>query len=232
MITKAAKTHLAPLGFRQKGQARELPKGSLVIGIREIADHLKFSKDTVYRQLKYLVSRDTIKMESATEGTVITIINYDEYQDSDESLRHDEGRDSDAPKDMDATRAERSVGHEPTPNREFKKKKNIYIPDFESVLTEYRQLQGVQKGSKAEKRFHDQVKSESDLAKLSTAIRNYRAFLAWPENAWRKPKVTFETFLGSKVSGFFWHDFVELPVRGLNAPSQINTTPISLEDAL
>ena len=93
-------------------------------------------------------------------------------------------------------------------------KQNTYMLAFDSVLAEYKQLPGVQKGAKAEKRFQDQVKSKGSLDQLYAAIRNYRTFLSWPENEWRKPKTTFETFLGSKANGFFWHDFVELPARG------------------
>jgi hypothetical protein len=42
-----------PSTVRWKGRAREIPAGSVLVGIRELATHLRFSKDTVYRQLSY-----------------------------------------------------------------------------------------------------------------------------------------------------------------------------------
>lgn len=64
------------------------------------------------------------------------------------------------------------------------------------------------KGPKAEERFHEQIKSQQDFDDLLASLRHYVAMLALPENSYRQPKGTFEAFLGTKTSGFFWRDFI------------------------
>jgi hypothetical protein len=62
------------------------------------------------------------------------------------------------------------------------------------------------KGENAEKRFHEQIKTDEDFARLSRALDNYLAFLEI--ESWRKPKQSFAAFLGTKASGYFWRDFI------------------------
>ena len=64
-----------------QGKPRTIPPGSIVTAIRELATHLKFSKDAVARALQRLVSRDSIRIESTTRGSLITICNWAEYQE-------------------------------------------------------------------------------------------------------------------------------------------------------
>lgn len=91
------------------GKPRKLQRGQVLIGVRELADHLGFSKDTVFRQLKYLCERDTIRKEAATEGTLVTILNYDQYQSLTKILRQD--------CDTDATGAGHDPGRPPNASR-------------------------------------------------------------------------------------------------------------------
>jgi len=64
------------------------------------------------------------------------------------------------------------------------------------------------KGPHAEQRYRDQIKTPKDHEDLLSALENYTAMLAMPENSWRKPKQNFATFLGTRRSGAFWRDFV------------------------
>ena len=190
-----------------KGQRRTLPAGAVVLGIKELADRWGCSQRTISKWLHYLNDSDRIVLESCARGTLVTIRNWEKYQSANERECADRAqgvRTECSPGDNKVGLIEESmqVKH---------KEKNIV--DFQLAFNEFKQIRGVQKGSKAETRFHDQVKSEEDLIRLVTAIRNYRAFLSWPENSWRKPKTTFETFLGSKHSGYFWRDFLECPER-------------------
>jgi hypothetical protein len=77
---------------------------------------LRFSKDTVYRQLSYLSGRDTIEIETSTRGTLVTIRNWEKYQDTLGSVRQEEAITCDTAKDTNATR----TGRQPTLNGELK----------------------------------------------------------------------------------------------------------------
>lgn len=89
--------------IRWKGQQRVIPPGMVVTGIRELAARLGFSKDSIARALRALASRDSIRIETATRGTLISICKWDEYQCSDDEsatqVRHS--------RDTDETRAGR-----------------------------------------------------------------------------------------------------------------------------
>jgi hypothetical protein len=74
------------------------------------------------------------------------------------------------------------------------------------------------KGPKAEERFAEQIQTDDDFADLLTSLQNYVAYLSRPENSWRAPKQSFETFLGTKNSGYFWRTWIK-PVT-TQIPSQ------------
>ena len=65
------------------------------------------------------------------------------------------------------------------------------------------------KGQKAESNFYAQIKTDDDFAKLVRSIENYKKYLADPENSWRRPKQSFSAYLGSKTTGYFWHDWID-----------------------
>lgn len=69
-----------PGTVRLNGKPRQVPAGSIVIGIRVLAKRAVCSKDTISRALKYLRERDTIETIPATEGTLVTINNWEKYQ--------------------------------------------------------------------------------------------------------------------------------------------------------
>lgn len=194
------------------GGQRTVPAGSVVTAIRDLSVRLGFSKDAIARALRSLAGRDSIRIESATRGTLITICNWAEYQDATQEPATQVRHDCDTKRTL--------AGRQPDHIGEVENKEEIHIVDFDSALAEYKQCPGVQKGANAEKRFKEQIKTEADWNQLVTAIRNYRAFLSAPQNTWRKPKTTFATFLGSKASGFFWRDFIDVPKTDLSGTSQ------------
>jgi hypothetical protein len=74
---------------------------------------------------------------------------------------------------------------------------------------------GTAVGPKALDRFKEQIKTPEDFESLMGAIGHYAEMLSGEE--WRKPKTTFANFLGTKKSGYFWHDFrdrVVIPMAG------------------
>jgi hypothetical protein len=83
---------------------------------------------------------------------------------------------------------------------------------FDRASALYREVfPGTTTGTNAKKRWAEQVRHPDQALAVIAAIGHYRAFLEHPSNSWRKPKTSFETFLGTKSSGFFWQDFRDLP---------------------
>jgi hypothetical protein len=169
-----------PTKIKWNGKPRDLPKGSVVIGIREIADHLGFSKDTVYRQLQYLSERDTISYETSTRGTIVTILNYEQYQDDFEILRQSEGHGCDTPKDTSRTPAER----QPTLNEEYNNIRNNTGAeisektefDFEHVYSAYPRRDGSQGKKQGFEKLAKKIKTPEEYGTLLAAVRNYHGY--------------------------------------------------------
>lgn len=80
-----------------------------------------------------------------------------------------------------------------------------HVFDFEKAFKEFPVRV---KGDGCEKRFNEQIKTQEQFDNLMASLKHYKAMLALPENEWRKPKTAFATYLGSKSSGYFWHDFI------------------------
>jgi Bacterial regulatory proteins, crp family len=106
---------LKPTTVRFNGEPRTISRGTVVIGIRALAEAVGCARETAHRNLKYLEKRDTIRREVGTEGTLITIVNFDRYQGSNETVGHRQ--------DGDEAGSEREARQEPDPNEEVKKRR-------------------------------------------------------------------------------------------------------------
>jgi len=62
-------------------------------------------------------------------------------------------------------------------------------------------------GQKAKSRFNAQIKTQKAFELLCKAIENYAIHLK--NNSWKTPKQSFETFLGTWRSGFYWREFID-----------------------
>lgn len=80
-------------------------------------------------------------------------------------------------------------------NSEFKKFALEYKKEFPNTTS----------GGNAASRFAKL--SPGDVSDLWLALANYKLMLK--AEAWRHPKTSVATFLGSERSGFFWRDFIE-----------------------
>lgn len=180
-------------------QRVRLKPGQIATSLRELSPDIDEDPhlNRVRNALAYLEKRGTIAQESNNQGRLITVLNWDTYQFSE----------ADPTGEPQANHRQTTGG--PQHSEEDKKERSKNIDWFGSALAEYKKLPGVKKGPKAEQRFGEQIKSESDLESLLSAIKNYSEFLSRSENSWRKPKTTFDTFLGSKSSGYFWRDFIQ-----------------------
>lgn len=103
---------------------------------------------------------------------------------------------------------------EKNPLEKKRKEKNIYPSEF---LEEFKRLSeeyvaacpDTVVGQQAEKRFREQFKTAEEIQLLSISLAHYLAMLE--ENKWRKPKTSFQTFLGTKSSGYFWRNYINKP---------------------
>lgn len=62
-------------------------RGQTVIGIEAIAKRLKTTRQKIRTRLKKLEERETITISSTNRFTIVTICNYDSYQDGNEPLQ-------------------------------------------------------------------------------------------------------------------------------------------------
>jgi hypothetical protein len=88
--------------------------------------------------------------------------------------------------------------------------------EFQRFSSEYKRIFPTATiGQKAWIRFQEQFGRDPDsIAFLWRALPNYERMLKAED--WRRPKTSVETFLGSKRSGFFWRDFIDV-VRPVHA---------------
>lgn len=73
--------------------------------------------------------------------------------------------------------------------------------------------------SLAVQRFNEQIKTEQDYEDFKTSITHYNKFLALPENSFRYPKQSWDTYLGTKKSGYFWRSFISPECLKTNQPT-------------
>lgn len=87
------------------GKQREIPPGTVVFGLKELADRWDCSRATVSRWLKYLDDTGRINYESCTHGCIVSICNWELYQ----SKEDDEFTPTERELNADCTRTEREV---------------------------------------------------------------------------------------------------------------------------
>lgn len=69
------------------GKVLEIKRGQLVTGRKSLAKQLKINENTLYYRLKTLEKLKYINLKSNNEYTILTIVNYDTYQDSDTEVQ-------------------------------------------------------------------------------------------------------------------------------------------------
>lgn len=174
-----------------EGSPKVVPRGSLVTGVAELAAYLKFPKTNVFRQLKYLEKRDSIRIESGTRGSIITICNYENYQ----SPENTSGTQAERGWNADGTLAERSrnlieQGNKGTREQRTKKTnvgiRTDYPQEFESLWAKY--------GKRGDKKAAFEVWKSLKLAELEIAMLE-RAIDAYVKNNELKYRKHFCRFL-------------------------------------
>jgi DNA-binding transcriptional regulator YhcF (GntR family) len=64
-----------------RGKPRELKRGEIVTSFTELAELGDVDRKTVKKHLEYLQSRETIDLETSTQGILIRLVNFGKHQD-------------------------------------------------------------------------------------------------------------------------------------------------------
>jgi hypothetical protein len=182
-----------PTSIIWKGRRRDIPPGTVVMGISELAEKWKCSQSTIKKWLTYLVTSERISLETCSRGTLITIRNWDIYQAKDAEWREQ----SENEVGTECEQGENEVGL----NEEVKKvrkkeskKKNVgirteYPQEFDQLWKLYDRRCDKKAAFEEYKKLNLGDPERQDLEK---AIRNY--VKEAPDRAYRKH---FHRFLKS-----------------------------------
>jgi hypothetical protein len=167
--------------FVKRSQVVEVKRGQIAISTKGFADRWGWSRGKVARFLNQLENEHQIEHQKTSLTTLITIVNYDDYNGTDTKT------------DIKRT----SNGHQTDTSKEVKEVKNKELSDFETVWKLYPNKDGKKQ---AEKHFHAGVKTEKDFADIMTALGNYKTHLT--VETWKKPK-NGSTWFNN------WHDWID-----------------------
>lgn len=93
---------------RRSGHIITIERGQLLTSIRKLGAIFRWDKHKVYQWLKYMDAADMIRSESVGFGTVLTVVNYDKYQNDTDTVAH-------TPTHTPADTAAHTVTHEVAP---------------------------------------------------------------------------------------------------------------------
>lgn len=213
--------------IRWTGGQRTIPPGTIVTAIRDLASRLGFSKDAVARALRALSERGSIRIESATRGTLITICNWAEYQQSGEDVATQARHGHDGKRTL--------AGRQPDLNGEVENKEDN-IPQEptqkpsapcgavdafsdEEILVEL--LENVRQSAQA-----IWLRTYSDRPWIKTEMLKAAA---WIETNPRKRPKAMARFLGNWLANGWERYRKSIPSQS-SAFGAINTKPLNLED--
>ena len=131
----------------------KIDRGQTVISVSKLSATLKYSRDTVHRALKRLESSGEIIRQPNARYTIVTIVNYNLYQDKPNADRTLAERSPNA----DRTLAERRLGtmEEVKKNKKNKEEKEAVRSASGSQEQNLIDLYGIEATEKYKKRFRD-----------------------------------------------------------------------------
>lgn len=115
-------------------QGVEIPRGSFVTGRKKLAEELNISERSVRTALNHLISTNELTIKTSPKGSIITVVNFDKYQNSDQ--QNDHGATNNRP-----TSDQRPTSIEEY--KEYKNKKNIYSTPRKKENEELRNLEAL-----------------------------------------------------------------------------------------
>ena len=150
------------------GRVIHLKPGQIATGRKKIAQCTDLNENKVYRALTALKSLGNIEIKSTNKYSIITVVNWDKYQDENgkrtASEQQNNSKTTTEEQQDDSKRTQHKNG------KNGKKEKNIYICSFfQSVWEEYPKKLGKNKVTKA---AMEQLEEAGEDAVMS-AVRRY-----------------------------------------------------------
>ena len=150
------------------GKVIHLKPGQIATGRKKIAQCTDLNENKVYRALTALKSLGNIEIKSTNKYSIITVVNWDKYQDENgkrtSSEQQNNSKTTTEEQQDDSKRTQHKNG------KKEKKEKNIYICSFfQSVWDEYPKKLGKNKVTKAAMEQLEEAGEDAVMA----AVRRY-----------------------------------------------------------
>lgn len=179
------------------GKVIHLKPGQIATGRKKIAQCTDLNENKVYRALTALKSLGNIEIKATNKYSIITVVNWDKYQD--ENVKRTSSEQQNNSKTTTEEQQDDSKRTQHKNGKNGKKEKNIYICSFfQSVWDEYPKKLGKNKVTKA---AMEQLE-EAGEATVMDAVRNYSEKI--------KRDGTDEKYImhGSTFFNGAWRDYV------------------------
>ena len=179
------------------GKVIHLKPGQIATGRKKIAQCTDLSENKVYRALTALKSLGNIEIKSTNKYSIITVVNWDKYQEENGKKTSSEQQTNSKTTAEEQQDNSKRTQHKNGKNG--KKEKNIYICSFfQSVWDEYPKKLGKNKVTKSAMEQLDEAGEDAVMA----AVRRYVEKI--------KRDGTDEKYImhGSTFFNGAWHDYV------------------------
>lgn len=133
MVTKTVFIHLLLKANWKDGRWKgvEVKRGSLITGRRVLADELNLSEQQIRTALTHLKSTNEITIKTTTKYSVITIVNYDKYQQINQQ------NDQVATNNQPSGNQQLTTIEEYKNNKNKKNNKNVFVKPSLEEIREY-----------------------------------------------------------------------------------------------
>ena len=179
------------------GKVIHLKPGQIATGRKKIAQCTDLNENKVYRALTALKSLGNIEIKATNKYSIITVVNWDKYQDENGKRTSSEQQTNSKTTTEEQQDNSKRTQHKNGKNE--KKEKNIYICSFfQSVWDEYPKKLGKNKVTKAA--MEQLEEAGEDI--VMNAVRNYAEKI--------KKEGTEEKYImhGSTFFNGAWRDYV------------------------
>ena len=176
---------------RFDGTQVRLRPGSILTGVRELAVRTNIPRSTVQRSLDYLEASGRISQTIGTQGRIVTICKWRDYQSAHES----DGTQTGHERDTSGTPA----GHERALNEQYNNIQSNDVARFESRMRfDLESLFSLyprhEKKGQALRLLAENIKTDEDFSQWKRAIENYARHVDMNETE-RRYILTFPNFV-------------------------------------
>lgn len=202
-------------GFTRDGTL--IKRGQFMASQDGLAKLFGIDRSTLRRRLAKFVDAQQIELRTNSQNTVITILNYDQYQGDEHQVN------------INRTSSEHRVTtNKNNKNNKNKKNKgkgeNNFVYDFEKIYSEYPKKAGKSRGIEL---CHKQITNDDQYAFLMQAVINYKTECE-VESRDRKYIKQFSTFMNKTV----WVDYIEMEAEtkfgGTDTPEETEAKMLAL----